>query len=267
MVCSNCAETITLNSSKPLNITTSSCPKKEATGLMCTGSLYINYEQKTGFMDLGNLPDYTLLMSNRATVKTNLTMIWFDKARAIHSLQSSCSDNAACTQDVNTTYNFMKNFKYEELHQKLRELLHVNQAAVANLTCSDSQGRNVLCANGFCQFNRKDRFTVERKCVNQGAISNPAGLIVGSTSTGEPDSDVAFIYACNKQLCNGNDTNIKVQNLLIEYKIWPISETNPPSVLETSTRSNGNMILAKFHQPMTHCQWIFPLIITLLLRK
>ncbi|CAF3724757.1 unnamed protein product [Rotaria socialis] len=192
-LCSNCGETITLDSSKPLNITTSSCPKKEAVGSMCTGSLYINYELKNGSMDLGNLPDYTLLMSNRATVKTNLTMIWLDKIRAIHSLQSGCSDNAVCIQDVNTTYNFMKNLKYEELHQKLSELLYASRAVVANLTCSDNQGRNVLCVNGFCQFNRKDRFTVERKCVPQGEINNPAGLIVGSISAGEPDSDVAFI--------------------------------------------------------------------------
>jgi len=102
---------------------------------------------------------------------------------------------------------------------------------------------------------RKGISTVDRRCAPQGKGANPSGILISSNSIEGPDAEATFIYACNKAMCNGADTDAKVRNLLIEYEL--LETKNPPS---------PNSAMTILHQTMMNFQWMLLLIMTNLLR-
>ncbi len=149
----------------------------------------------------------------------------------------------------------MKNLKHEELRTKLSQHLYTPLSYIADLKCSNNQDQTVDCRNGFCQLTRKGISTVDRRCAPQGTGANPSGILISSNSMEGPDAEATFIYACNKAMCNGADTDAKVRQLLIEYEL--LETKNPPP------SSSAMKIL---HQTMMNFQWMLLLTITSLLK-
>ncbi|CAF0845891.1 unnamed protein product [Rotaria sp. Silwood1] len=206
----------------------------------------------------------------------NGTMIWFSKKKVFHSLQSICTDSTACEEDVNTTYNRMKNLKYDEIQTKLSNLLHSDQSFVANLTCSNNNDQSIQCPNGYCQLTRKGTSNIDRQCVPQSSNINPSGIMIQSNTVEEPDAEASLTYACTKPMCNGIRADEQVQNLLVQYGLLPVLNTIPV-VQETTTTtttttttihtsSQPNAAMTTLHQPMMNFQWMLLLIITILLK-
>jgi hypothetical protein len=106
---------------------------------------------------------------------------------------------------------------------------------VANLTCSDNQGQTVPCSNGFCQLIRNGISNVDRKCIPQGEGVNPSGILIGSNSPEVPDDEQTLIYACNKPMCNGAETDAQIRQLLVQYELLPSSYISASNTTETTT--------------------------------
>lgn len=164
----------------------------------------------------------------------------------------------------------MKNFKYGGVRDSLRSILHSNVTYVANLTCLDNKDRVVGCANGFCQFSRQGSSSIDRRCIPQGQMENPSGIIIGSAGgMGAEDTEGAFTYACNKPLCNGKDVTAQVQKILTDNKLIP-PEILIPSELETTTTTiaptNGSPAISALHQPIKIFQWMLVMTITTFLK-
>ncbi len=121
---------------------------------------------------------------------------------------------------------------------------------VSDLTCSDNQGQTVNCINGFCHLTRVGISTVDLRCVPEGKGANPSGITIASNIIERSDATVTISYACNKAMCNGADTDAKVQQLLIEYELWG-AESSAVTIL---------------HQTMMNFQWILLLTMTSLLK-
>ncbi|CAF1293390.1 unnamed protein product, partial [Rotaria sordida] len=132
-----------------------------------------------------------------------------------NSLQSACSDSKDCEEDVNKTYNTMKNLQYDEVQTKLRELLHSDQSYVFNLTCSNNQ--------------------------NQSENINRSGIIIESNTMEEPDTEASFTCVCTKLMCNGIQKYAQVQQLLLQYGLLPLSDIIPPVIQETTTTTLTTM--------------------------
>jgi hypothetical protein len=165
----------------------------------------------------------------------------------------------------------VKNLKYEELRTKLRERLYADILNVFNLTCSDNEGQIVNCPNGFCQLARKGISIVDRRCIPQGNGTNPSGIIISSNSIEGPNAEATFIYACNKAMCNGAETDTQVRQLLIVYGLLPSSDDISQVITTitptgTTTPPPGNSAMTTLHQTIMNFQWMFILIITNLLK-
>ena len=153
-------------------------------------------------------------------------------------------------------YLLAKTLKYQELRTKLTEQLYIPLLANANLACSDNEGKRVACPNGFCQLTGSAT-SVDRKCVPQGPGVNPEGIQIVHTSTEESGDTTIIIYACNKDICNGADTDGKVRQLLNEYGL--------PSV-NSSLPQTDSSAMAISHQTMLSFQWVLLLLMTSLFK-
>lgn len=142
----------------------------------------------------------------------------------------------------------MKTFKHQELRTKLLEHLYTDTLFNPHLTCSNNQGKTIDCPNGFCQLTGNITTTIDRQCVSQGKGTNPAGIQIGLNNIEGLDNVTTIIYACNKVMCNGADTDKNVRELLNDYGIFG-TKNPPPSPLRSCAMTIMNF------------QWVLLLII------
>lgn len=135
----------------------------------------------------------------------------------------------------------------------MHEHLYTPIASVADLKCANNQNQAVPCANGFCQLIRSKTSNVDRRCMPQGRSANPSGMMITSTTTEGSDNETNIIYVCNKPMCNGAETDVKVQELLKEYGLW-------------NEATSSNSAMATFHWTMMNFQSVLFLTITILLK-
>lgn len=286
--CLKCNQALKFNSSEMLNTTAPACTKTHKQNHLCTAMLSIEFENKNASVIFDHLSEQELIFSNRYNWTKNSITIWFDKDITTQSFQSVCSNSAICVDDVNKTYNkskfdkykyrlkctllsffVVKNFKHVELRTKLKERLYSGHSNVYNLTCSNNQGQTIECPNGFCRLIRRDISNVDRICVSQGPSNNPSGILIQSNSMEGLNTEIMFIYACNKPMCNGVETDAYVQQLLKQYEPSPssiaiasnITETTPST---TTISSKGNSVMVTLHHTIINFQWMLLLIMTVL---
>ena len=106
---------------------------------------------------------------------------------------------------------------------------------IASLTCANNQGQAVSCPNGFCQLTRKGLSVVDRTCVPQGRGSNPSGIMISSNTMEGPETEALFVYACNKPMCNGAETDLKIRQALVQSGLLRSSYLSPSELTSPMT--------------------------------
>ncbi|CAF1295138.1 unnamed protein product [Adineta steineri] len=256
--CLECDQIIKLDSSQVLNTTRSECEPKDKSSQMCMSMLTYQFGNENASVIFTHLPEQVMIFTNEHKINTKSISMLFNKDITTISFQSMCLNSSDCVEDVNKTYNMMKNFKYDEFRGKLRERLYVPQLYVHNLTCSNNQNESVMCPNGFCRLIRGDESHVDRSCISQGPNINPSGIFIQSNTEGRSNTTTIFTYACNKPMCNGAETDAYVKQLIDEYELSSVvlatttetTKTVTPSTTTTVTTSRTSTTVTTTTKPI-----------------
>jgi len=134
----------------------------------------------------------------------------------------------------------VRRFQYPELWANLVTGLYDAVANPQNLVCADNQDKAVPCPYGFCQLISRDSSSFSRRCVLNGSIPNPYGVILESKTITETDIESSVMYTCNKPMCNNSTMAKEVRHLLETRELLMYSittTTTTTSTTSTTTKS------------------------------
>ncbi len=136
----------------------------------------------------------------------------------------------------------MRRFQYSELWANLVTRLYDAVANPQNLVCADNQEKVVPCAYGFCQLISRDSSSFSRRCVLNGSIPNPYGVILESKTITETDTESSVMYTCNKPMCNNSTMAKEVRHLLEARELLMYSITTTTTTTKTTTTTTTTTI-------------------------
>jgi hypothetical protein len=154
----------------------------------------------------------------------------------VRLINTNTNSEVKCFSEYFYLFFFLvKDFNVTALRTRLLENLHSDISLVANLTCANNQGQVVPCANGYCQLARQGLSLVDRTCVPQGKGANPSGIMISSNTMEGPNAEARFVYACNKPMCNGAETDLKMRQALVQSGLLQSSYLSPSEVTSPTT--------------------------------